>query len=89
MQLYWVNCRNDTGMTFYSYALLVIIAFQNRPEMPAMERIYRQIILCNKELALEGYGKAALINIDDYCANDIEKTSGESNCNNNVEPMIF
>ncbi|EPB86276.1 hypothetical protein HMPREF1544_06918 [Mucor circinelloides 1006PhL] len=66
-----------------------ILAFQNRPEMPAMERIYRQIILCNKELALEGHGKAALINIDDYCANDIEKTSGESNCNNNVEPMIF
>lgn len=48
------------------------IAYQNRPEMPAMERIYKQIMLCNKELALEGNGKASLINIDDYCANDME-----------------
>ncbi|CEP11470.1 hypothetical protein [Parasitella parasitica] len=52
-----------------------ILAFQNRPEMPAMERIYKQIILCNKELAYEGFGKAALINIDDYCANDIGKSA--------------
>ncbi|GAN02390.1 ran-binding protein 10-like [Mucor ambiguus] len=65
-----------------------ILAFQNRPEMPAMERIYRQIILCNKELAFEGYGKAALINIDDYCANDLEKSSASSNSNSNVESMI-
>lgn len=49
-----------------------ILAYQNRPEMPAMERIYKQIMLCNKELALEGNGKASLINIDDYCANDME-----------------
>ncbi|KAL9542792.1 hypothetical protein MBANPS3_008429 [Mucor bainieri] len=65
-----------------------ILAFQNRPEMPAMERIYRQIILCNKELAFEGDGKAALLNIDDYCANDIEKASPDGYCSSNVEPMI-
>lgn len=47
-------------------------AFQNRPEMPAMERIYRQIILSNKELACAGNGKASLINIEDYCARDME-----------------
>ena len=45
-------------------------AHQNRPEMPAMERIYRQIILCNKELAGEGNGRAVLMNIDDYCAHN-------------------
>ncbi|CAO3649871.1 unnamed protein product [Mucor fragilis] len=66
-----------------------ILAFQNRPEMPAMERIYRQIILCNKELAFEGYGKAALINIDNYCVNDIEKFSADSSCSSNVESMIL
>lgn len=57
--------------------------------MPAMERIYRQVILCSKELAFEGYGKAALINIDDYCANDVEKSSSDNHCtNNNVDSMI-
>jgi hypothetical protein len=55
--------------------------------MPAMERIYRQIILCNKELAYEGYGKAALINIDDYCTNDIGKNSERNNANS-VTPMM-
>lgn len=54
-----------------------------------MERIYRQIILCNKELAFEGYGKAALINIDNYCVNDIEKFSADSSCSSNVESMIL
>lgn len=49
------------------------VAFQHRPEMPAMERIYRQMILCNKELACEGNGQASLINVDDYCTNDICK----------------
>jgi hypothetical protein len=53
--------------------ITICIAFQHRPEMPAMERIYRQMILSNKELACEGHGKAALINIDDYCTNDIGK----------------
>ena len=43
------------------------IAFQKRPEMPAMERIYRQTVLCNKELACSGHGKASLLNIDAYC----------------------
>lgn len=43
-------------------------AFQNRPEMPAMERIYRQVSLVNQELAFEGNGKAALIDTDEYCA---------------------
>ncbi|KAI8639990.1 hypothetical protein BD408DRAFT_420470 [Parasitella parasitica] len=55
-----------------------ILAFQNRPEMPGMERIYKQIILCNKELSYEGFGKAALINIDYYCTNDIGKSAERS-----------
>lgn len=46
-------------------------AFQNRPEMPAMERIYRQVSLTNKELTYEGNGKAALIDIDECCACNI------------------
>ncbi|KAI9473628.1 MAG: hypothetical protein EXX96DRAFT_578714 [Benjaminiella poitrasii] len=58
-----------------------ILAFQHRPEMPALERIYRQIILCNKELACEGDGKAALINIDDYCKDDIGKNGEYYNQN--------
>ncbi|KAI8078456.1 concanavalin A-like lectin/glucanase domain-containing protein [Thamnidium elegans] len=49
-----------------------ILAFQNRPEMPAIERVYRQVMLCNKELVCEGNGKAALINIEDYCSNNME-----------------
>lgn len=48
-----------------------ILAFQKRPEVPAMERIYSQIIVCNDELAWEGDGKATLINIEEYCKNDI------------------
>jgi hypothetical protein len=65
-----------TFALFYLYdkfilIVLYFVAFQHRPEMPAMERIYRQMILCNKELACEGHGKAALINIDDYYTNDI------------------
>lgn len=50
----------------------LILAFQNRPEMPAMERVYRQVMLCNKELVCEGNGKAALINIEGYCSNNME-----------------
>jgi hypothetical protein len=57
--------------------------------MPAMERIYRQIILCNKELACEGDGKASLINIDDYCANDMETSDNHHKSFNNVDPMIL
>lgn len=37
--------------------------------MPAMERIYRQVMLCNKELACEGDSKAALINVEGYYSN--------------------
>ncbi|KAI9362698.1 hypothetical protein BD770DRAFT_359510 [Pilaira anomala] len=46
-----------------------ILAFLNRPEMPAMERVYRQVMLCNKELACEGDSKAALINVEGYYSN--------------------
>lgn len=66
----------------------IIIAFQNRPEMPAMERIYRQIILCNKELACEGNGKASLINIDDYCASDMEAVGNQPKVLLPNDPMI-
>ncbi|KAI8991187.1 hypothetical protein BDF20DRAFT_843185 [Mycotypha africana] len=49
-----------------------ILAYQNRPEMPALDRILRQIILTSKELAFKGDGKAALMNLEEYCAHDVE-----------------
>lgn len=56
---------NISPIHLYCLLKILFIAYQHRPEMPALERIYRQIILCNNKLAREGHGKATLINIQD------------------------
>lgn len=43
------------------------IAFLKQPETPSLEYNYRQLVLSNKMLAIEGDGKAALIKLEnDY-----------------------
>ncbi|PHZ15705.1 SPRY-domain-containing protein [Rhizopus microsporus ATCC 52813] len=50
-----------------------ILAFLQQPEIPALERIYRQLILSNKMLAIEGDGTSALVKVEDYYMNHMEK----------------
>jgi hypothetical protein len=54
-------------------ALFLDIAFLQQPEIPALERIYRQLILSNKMLAIEGDGTSALVKVEDYYRNNVEK----------------
>ncbi|KAI8997559.1 hypothetical protein BDB01DRAFT_771549 [Pilobolus umbonatus] len=56
--------RRDALATEVNAAILV---YQHRPEMPALERIYQQVVLTQNELAFEGNGKAALVLVEDYC----------------------
>lgn len=49
------------------------IAFLQQPEIPALERIYRQLILSNKMLAIEGDGTSALVKVEDYYMKHVEK----------------
>ncbi|CEG84156.1 hypothetical protein RMATCC62417_18001 [Rhizopus microsporus] len=50
-----------------------ILAFLQQPEIPALERIYRQLILSNKMLSIEGDGTSALVKVEDYYMNHMEK----------------
>ncbi|CAO3662436.1 unnamed protein product [Rhizopus stolonifer] len=50
-----------------------ILAFLHQPETPALERIYRQMILTYKTLAIKGDGKSAFIKVNDNYLRQMEE----------------
>lgn len=47
--------------------MLMFFIIGNRGMSP-LERIYRQVLLTNKELACAGDGQSAIVNVEEYCA---------------------
>ncbi|KAF7723012.1 hypothetical protein EC973_002428 [Apophysomyces ossiformis] len=54
----------DTLATELNAAILV---HQNHPEIPPLERVFRQYLVSRKELVLDGHGAASLVSAEEQC----------------------
>ncbi|KAI9264298.1 hypothetical protein BDA99DRAFT_508942 [Phascolomyces articulosus] len=55
-----------------------ILYHQNKPTMPPLERIYRQAMTVNKELAYAKFGKAIILNVKEHCTSNNNMTQTTS-----------
>ncbi|KAG2220552.1 hypothetical protein INT45_004158 [Circinella minor] len=68
-----------------------ILHHQNKPNAPPLERIYRQAMVVNKELAYTKFGKAMILNVKEHCSssNDISTANTDTASPTSPTPISF
>ncbi|KAI8343417.1 hypothetical protein BC941DRAFT_411329 [Chlamydoabsidia padenii] len=68
--------EKETRETLASEVNVAILVHQNRPEIPPLDCVYRQILTVNKELTYLGHGDSVMLDITQDHTHSIEHDTG-------------